>query len=173
MASRSAVELITEYSSHDPRFPNVKLEPGCVISPKVMSIGSGSIIGAGTVIMEGVSIGKNTIIGPLNVIEARAKIGDNVTIGPHGVIARNTVIENNVFIGPHFSCANDRFISDSEHGTSPNKPPFKEYPIHLKEYCRLGTRVTLAPGVVIGKHAYVKMCTFVKEEIGDNEVVRP
>jgi acetyltransferase-like isoleucine patch superfamily enzyme len=122
-------------------------------------------------IKDNVTIGKNTIIGPHTVIESGAKIGDNVTIQPHGVIARDFIIDDNVFIGPHFSCANDPKVSLGEHGSSKNKADHTEYPIHIQEGARLGTRVTVAPGVTIGKNAFVKMNSFVKKDVPDRFVM--
>lgn len=116
-----------------------------------------TFIGDFTVIREDVTIGENCIIGPLNVIETGAKIGKNCTIQPHCVISRNAIIEDNVFIGPHFSCANNPFIPGGEHGQSPNKRPDTEKIMVIGEKTRIGTRCTVAPGVRIGHHCFIKM----------------
>lgn len=133
--------------------------------------GDNSIICANTIIHENVKIGSNTIIGPLCCIESGAMIGDNVTLQPFCVIARNTIIQDNVFIGPHFSCANDRFISEGEHGTSKNKKSFKSYNIVIKKGARIGSSCVIAPGVTIGENCFIKMNCFVKKDVPDGTVV--
>jgi UDP-3-O-[3-hydroxymyristoyl] glucosamine N-acyltransferase len=115
-------------------------------------------------IREEVTIGENCIIGAFNMIEVGATIGKNVTIQPHCVISRNAIIEDNVFIGPHFSCANNPFIPGGEHGQSPNKRPDTEKIMIIQEKTRIGTRCTVAPGVKIGHHCFIKMnCNIYKD----------
>lgn len=134
-------------------------------------IGKGSIIAANCVIRDGVYIGFNTIIGPLNVLESRAHIGNNVTLQPHGVFCRDMVIKDNVFIGPHFSCANNPYIPDGEHGVSPNKKPDQERTIIIGENTRIGTRCTIAPGVAIGMNCFIKMNCQIYKDVPSNTVL--
>ena len=70
-----------------------------------------------------------------------------------------------MFIGPHYSCANDKSISDGVHGTHPDKASYLEYPITIHDNAMLGTRVTVAPSVTIGKHARIDMCCFVTKNV--------
>lgn len=122
-------------------------------------------------IREAVRIGDNTIIGAFVMIETGAYIGDNVTIQPHSVISRNAVIEDNVFIGPHFSCANNSYIPDGEHGQSDNKRPDFEQVMIIREGTRIGARVTVAPGVIIGSNCFIKMCTIIYKDVPDNTII--
>ena len=122
-------------------------------------------------IRENVTIGDNCIIGAFVMIEEGAYIGSNVTIQPHSVISRGAIIDDNVFIGPHFSCANNSYIPDGEHGLSKNKRPDVEQVMIIREGTRIGTRVTVAPGVTIGKNCFVKMCTIIYNDIPDNTTV--
>jgi len=133
--------------------------------------GDNSLICASAVIQNDVIIGSNTIIGPQCVIESGTKIGDNVTLQPFCVIARDTIIQDNVFIGPHFSCANDKYIQDGEHGNSPNKKPFEAHNIIIKKGARIGTRCSVAPGVIIGENCFIKMCCFIKKDVPDGMVI--
>ena len=122
-----------------------------------VKIGNGSIICHNAFLQKGVTIGQNTIIGPNVVIESNARIGDNVTIQPFSIIARDMIVGNNVFIGPHFSCADVRKMYDGEHGNSPNKETVEQFPPCIMKNTRIGTRVTLAPGVTIGPHCHIGM----------------
>jgi UDP-2-acetamido-3-amino-2,3-dideoxy-glucuronate N-acetyltransferase len=130
-----------------------------------------TFIGDFTVIRDNIIIGDNCIIGPLNVIESNVIIGNNVTIQPHCVISRGAIIEDNVFIGPHFSCANNPFIPDGEHGLSPNKRPDKEMIMKICKGTRIGTRCTVAPGVTIGKNCFIKMNCNIYDDVPDNTIV--
>ena len=124
------------------------------------------------VIRENVKIGKNCIIGPFNVLESGCSIGDNVTIQPHGIIGRNYIIEHNVFIGPHFTCPNNAYIPEGEHGQSENKLPDVEKITTIGEGTRIGARVTLAPGVNIGHHCYIQMNCVILESVPPFTTVR-
>lgn len=159
------------FRTHDKRFPSCIISQGVVYSDSV-KFGDNTIIGANTVIRDNVEIGDNTIIAPLCVIESGAKIGSNVTIQPFCVIARNTIIEDSVFIAPHFTCANDKHINIGEHGNSPNKQPFTEYPIRIKEFAVIGSGVAVAPGIEIGRCARIDMCCLITHNVPDNAHIR-
>ncbi len=122
-------------------------------------------------IREKVKIGKNTIIGPFVCIETGAIIGNNVTIQPLSVISRRTIIEDDVFIGPHFSCANNAYIPDGEHGLSKNKKPDTEKVMFIGKNTRIGTRCTVAPGVIIGENCFIKMCCNIYKDVPDNTTI--
>lgn len=135
------------------------------------TIAESAIIAEFVTIKENCIVGENTIIGPFNILESGVRIGKNVTIQPHCVITRDMQVGDNVFIGPHFSCSNDAVIPNKEHGTSPNKKPFITSPPIVQDGVRMGTRVTLAPGVTVHKDAFVKMCTFVKSDVPEGKVI--
>ena len=141
-------------------------------------IGKKCIIAPFVIINKDCKIDDNSIIGPYNVLERSVSVGKNVTLGPHGVYAIDTIIGDNCFFGPHFSCANDKDISYGEHGTSPKKLPFVEYPITFGKGCTIGTRCTIAPGVTIGQGSRLDMCCFITKNVkpfshmrGTNELV--
>lgn len=80
-------------------------------------------------------------IHPSAVIHETAKIGNQVMIGPHAVIDQNATIGDNTsigagsYIGMGVTIGNDCHI----------------YPhVTIRERCRIGNRVILQPGVVIG-----------------------
>ena len=82
-----------------------------------------------------------TGIHPTAVVHESAKIGPNVTIGPNSVIDRGVAIGANTRIGPNVSIGYDSSIgSDCELHPS----------CVIRERCRLGSRVIVQPGAVIG-----------------------
>ncbi len=71
----------------------------------------------------GVRLGGGVSVGPYAVIEDDAEIGDRVVIGAHAFVGAGTVIGDDTRLYPH---------------------------VTVRERCRLGRRVILHPGVVIG-----------------------
>jgi UDP-3-O-[3-hydroxymyristoyl] glucosamine N-acyltransferase len=80
-------------------------------------------------------------IHPTAVIHPTAQIGPHVTIGPHAVIDRNTIIGARTTIGPNTSIGHEVQIGE-DCILHPN--------VTVRERCRLGSRVILQPGAVIG-----------------------
>jgi UDP-3-O-[3-hydroxymyristoyl] glucosamine N-acyltransferase len=80
-------------------------------------------------------------IHPSAVIHPTAFIGANVTIGPHAVIDRNTTIGANTRIGANVSIGFDVEIGE-DCEIFPN--------CVIREKCKLGARVILQPGTVLG-----------------------
>lgn len=80
-------------------------------------------------------------IHPTAVIHETALIAPNVTIGPHAVIDRNVKIGEGTRIGPNVSIGFEVEIGENCH-LHPN--------CVVRERCRLGNRVILQPGAIIG-----------------------
>ncbi len=80
-------------------------------------------------------------IHPSAVIHPTAVIGSNVTIGPHAVIDQNAVVGSNTVIS-----ANVAIYSDVQIGTD----CFIHANCTIREGTRIGNRVILQPGAVIG-----------------------
>jgi len=131
--------------------------PGC-------TIGSNSIVRAGSTIFsnvktginfktghnvmirENTEIGNNVLIGTNVIIDGHVKIGNNVSIQGNVYIPTNVVIEDNVFIGPCAVLANDKY------------PIRKKYELKgpvLRKGASIGANATLLPEVEIGEGAMV------------------
>lgn len=80
-------------------------------------------------------------IHPTAVIHETAQIGPNVTIGPNAVIDRNTIIGENSHIGANVSIGFEATLGSN---------CFLHANSVVRERCRLGNRVILQPGAVIG-----------------------
>lgn len=90
-----------------------------------------------------IPVGKSGFSGihPTAVIHETAEIGPNTTIGPHAVVDRDTKIGPDCYIGPHVSIGFEVEIAKGcyLHATSV-----------VRERCKLGERVVLQPGAIIG-----------------------
>jgi len=79
------------------------------------------------------------------VIHDTAQIGENVTIGPNAVIDQDARVGDNSFIGAN--CYIGPFVSiGSECVIHPN--------VTIRERTRIGNRVTMQPGAVLGSCGY-------------------
>lgn len=95
----------------------------------------------------GSSLGQSGFNGihPTAVVHESSKIGKNVTIGPHAVIDQgvtigdSTTISANCFIGAETSIGTDCLLHPH---------------VTVRERCKIGNRVILQPGAVIGGCGY-------------------
>ncbi len=137
---------------------NTIIEDGAIIHDDVF-IGHNCVIRKGSVICKGVVIGHNT------VIEENVSIGASTRIQAMCYITKNTVIEDCVFIGPMVCTTNDERIAS--HGRKLNgflKGPW------IKYGARIGARVLLLPGVVIGRNAFIGAGTIVIHDVPEREL---
>ncbi|MBI3208685.1 MAG: UDP-3-O-(3-hydroxymyristoyl)glucosamine N-acyltransferase [Candidatus Solibacter usitatus] len=84
-------------------------------------------------------------IHPTAAIDASASIGENASIGAYAVVGANVIIGNNAVLHPHAVIYEGVIIGDDfiAHSNSV-----------VREFCRIGHRVTLQNGVVIGGDGY-------------------
>ncbi len=84
-------------------------------------------------------------IHPMASVSASAVIGENASIGPYAVIGDNVVIGRNAVIHPHVVIYAGVTIGDDFLGHSGAV---------VREFCRIGNRVTLQNGVIVGGDGY-------------------
>lgn len=80
-------------------------------------------------------------IHPSAVIHETATLGKNVTVGPHAVVDKGVVIGDNTFIGAGCYVGFQAVIGSNS---------FLHPHVTIRERCRLGNRVIIQPGAVIG-----------------------
>ncbi|MSV35321.1 MAG: UDP-3-O-(3-hydroxymyristoyl)glucosamine N-acyltransferase [Bryobacterales bacterium] len=80
-------------------------------------------------------------IHPAAAVAASARIGENASIGAFAVVGENVVIGRNAIIRPHVAIYDGAVIGDDFHAHSHSV---------VREFCRIGNRVTLQNGVVVG-----------------------
>lgn len=125
------------------------VRPGAVIQGPV-TIGKHCDIGPGAVLLPGTSIRNRSRIGPLTVLE-RCSIGSNVTIGSHGRI-EDCVIDHGVTAGSYLHV---------EASTG----------VIIGADARLGDRVTVRAGAVVGRNARVASGRSVHDVPDDGQAV--
>ena len=124
-----------------------------------------------------VEIGRNVFIGEFTQIRERSKIGDGTRIGSHNQIqgdctigrecrfhsnvhiSKDTMVGNHVFIAPGFVCANVRFPRST-------RPEFqKAEGCTIEDDVKIGTNVTLVPGVRVGTNALIGAGAVVTKDV--------
>lgn len=75
-----------------------------------VTIGTGSFIGAGVLLLEGTKIGENCMIDAFSVI-SNSSIADNVTVAPHSVIT-DSEIKSHAQVGPFAHIRNKSVINE-------------------------------------------------------------
>ena len=79
------------------------------------------------------------------VVAQSARLGRDVRIGPHAVIGERTVVGDGTMIGANVAIGDDVAIGDGS-VLYPN--------VTVREGCRIGARVILQPGAVIGSDGF-------------------
>lgn len=104
-------------------------------------------IGEFTQIRERSTIGEDTRIGSHNQIQGDCTIGKGCRFHSNVHISKDTKVGHRVFIAPGFVCANVRFPRAT-------RPEFlKAEGCTIEDDVKIGTNVTLLPGVRVGHHA--------------------
>ncbi|MGB0871761.1 MAG: DapH/DapD/GlmU-related protein [Solirubrobacterales bacterium] len=144
-------------------------------SSKTTTIGDGSTICNGCVILRGATIGSATIVGDHGFVREGATIGDNCVIGRGSSVSVAARVGNRVrvqgptAIGPRMIVEDDVFISinlapitDRTSGRDPTK---SNGFATLRRGCRIGANVSLMPGIEIGVEAVVGAGAVVFESV--------
>jgi UDP-3-O-[3-hydroxymyristoyl] glucosamine N-acyltransferase len=84
-------------------------------------------------------------IHPTAVVAKSARIGEGAAIGPFVVIGENVVIGRNACLGAHVVLYRDVTVGDDA---------LFHARVTVRERCRIGSRVRLEPGVVIGSDGF-------------------
>lgn len=149
---------------------------------RILRIGDGAVIRAGTVIYAGSTIGDrletghNVVIREENeigslfsiwnnsVIDYGCKIGNGVKIHCNCYISQFTTIEDGVFLAPGVMIANDI------HPGCPDSKPCMRGPT-LKQGVQIGVNVTIVPFVTIGERSLVGSGAVVTRDVPPESVV--
>ncbi len=97
----------------------------------------------------------------------------NISIGEGTIIGKNAFLDgrDKLIIGRHVDIASDVLIYNSEHDI--NSEDFKAITgeVYIKDYCFIGPRVIILPGVTIEKGAVVAAGAVVTKNVGEFEIV--
>jgi len=97
-------------------------------------------------------------ISEMAYIAPSARIGENASIGPFVSIGENAVIGRNAVLHPHVTIYQDAVIGDDFLAHSH---------VAVREFCRIGHRVVLQNGVVIGGDGF----GFAKDDQGRHQKI--
>lgn len=111
--------------------------------------------------------GSNVNIYPRAVFSSKVELGNNADIGKYAKITGKVVIGDNVIMGPECQiwtrnhCTSRTDIAIKYQGTTEEKP------VYIGEGTWIGSRVTILPGVHIGRDCVIGAGAVVANDIPD------
>jgi len=117
----------------------------------------------------GIEIGKGSTIhmGARFYQPNNIKIGEGTIIGDHAFLDGRARLE----IGSHVDIASGVMIYNSEHDLDSPTMVAKEEPVKIGDYCFIGPRAIILPGVTLGKGAVVAAGAVVTKDVPPGIVV--
>jgi maltose O-acetyltransferase len=96
-----------------------------------------------------------------------------LTIGENSVINSNCRIDNrgNIKIGDNVSISQGVIILTADHDVDSSKLETRIKQVEIMDYCFIGTKVTILPGVKIYKGGVAAACSLVNKDVEENNVV--
>jgi acetyltransferase-like isoleucine patch superfamily enzyme len=128
-------------------------------------VGIGSMICDTACVRELVKIGSNTLIAQGVTINVNTIIGNNVKIMDNCHITGNAIIEDDVFIGMLTTTANDNSMGKGNIKLEQQKGPT------IKKGAKIGQGTCILPNVTIGANTIVGANSLVTKDVLDNEIV--
>lgn len=115
-------------------------------------------------------------VDPTANINRGARLGWAVVIGPHGGVGERSVLSGDVVIGPHVTMGPDCYFITGDHPVPPDFGRFRDMTsvrkrIVVEEDAFLGGRVTILPGVTVGRGAAVGAGSVVAKDVPPGAVV--
>jgi len=95
------------------------------------------------------------------------EIGEDTIIGYGAFLDGRSVIE----VGNHVDIASEVMIYNSEHDLEREDFSATEESVKIGDYCFIGPRVIILPGVNIGKGSVIAAGAVVTKDVGDFEIV--
>ena len=105
------------------------------------------------------------------VFSTKLSIGDHSSLGINSVIQGPVIIGNNVMMGPEV------YIYTQNHNHQRTDIPMieqgyeREKPVTIKDDVWIGSRVTILPGVTVGKGAIIGAAAVVTKDVPDYSIV--
>jgi len=140
----------------------VRIEQHCHIRCK-------TFIGHGVVMRPYTYISERCKIGHYTVFEGRCAVGSDTIIQAQSNITRGAVIGRKVFIGMMFCGGNDNVILHQRWDTLGE---FVPHAYRVENFARIGFRVDVLPGVVIGENSFVAAGSLVTKDVPENARVK-
>lgn len=106
-------------------------------------------------------------------VGARFYNPENIKIGEGSIIGDNTFLDgrDKLTIGNHVDIASQVLIYNSEHDINAEDFRAKNGPVEIGDFCFIGPRAIILPGVKIGKGAVVAAGAVVTHDVEDFKIV--
>ncbi len=119
--------------------------------------------------LSGIEMGKGSTIH----MGARFYQPNNISIGKGTIIGDHAFLDGRATlkIGSHVDIASKVMIYNSQHDLGSPTMKAKEEPVEIGDYCFIGPRAIILPGVTLGKGAVVAAGAVVTENVPAGEVV--
>ncbi len=119
--------------------------------------------------LAGIKIGKDSRIH----MGARFFYPANITIGEGTIIGSDIFLDgrDRLKIGSHVDIASEVMIYNSEHDVNSEDFGAVSAPVEIEDFCFIGPRAIILPGVKIGKGAVVAAGAVVTKDIADFAIV--
>jgi acetyltransferase-like isoleucine patch superfamily enzyme len=143
--------------------------PGATIGDNAI-LRSGTIIYCDVFLGRGVQTGHNVIIREFTTIGEGTSIGSNTIIEGYCVVGKHTNIQSNVFIPTNCDIGDNVFIGPCCVFTNDKYPPSygKLIGVVIEDGAKIGANVTVTPGVIIGKGAFIAAGALVTRDVPAN-----
>lgn len=115
----------------------------------------------------GCCIGENTQIGSYTEVKKGAKIGNDCRFQSYVFVPEGTTIGNDVFVGPNVVFLNDKMPTAKKARSG----EWKLEAVVVEDGVTLGGRVTVNPGVRIGRDSFIGAGTLVTKDVPAGSVV--
>jgi maltose O-acetyltransferase len=119
--------------------------------------------------LSGIKMGRGTTFH----MGARFYLPRNISLGEDTIVGDHAFIDGRakVVIGSHTDIASQLMIYNSEHDLSDPRFLATEEPVSIGDYCFIGPRVIIMPGVSIGKGAVVAGGAVVTKDVDAGTIV--
>lgn len=117
----------------------------------------------------GIKIGKGSTIH----MGARFYQPKNISIGEDTIVGDGAFLDgrSKLVIGSHVDIASQVMIFNSEHDLSHPKWEAREESVHIQDYCFIGPRAIILPGVTLGKGSVVAAGAVVTKDVPEKTIV--
>jgi len=114
-------------------------------------------------------------IGHGSTIHTHARFYDprNIVIGDDTIVGEEAVLDgrDKLTIGHHVALATQVMIYNSEHAIEHNDFVAKNAPVLIEDYCFIGPRAIILPGVKVGRGAVVAAGAVVTKDVPPSAIV--
>lgn len=108
-------------------------------------------------------------IGQGSTIHTGARFYDpkNIVIGEDTIVGEGVVLDGRekLVIGNHVALASEVMIYNSKHDIEDENFVAKDAPVTIEDYCFIGPRVIILPGVTVGRGAVVAASAVVTKDV--------